>query len=125
MEQTTGQLIQHHPASRRVRRDAGLARRQDVPLEDHAAMPDIETRRDPIDILTGQDEARLQHLVPIRHGRMSVSPFTFYRGSAAVQAAVAGAPTGPYLAILGAMLSLAVALAPVAIAAGLRISVDA
>ena len=46
-------------------------------------------------------------------------------GSAAVQAAVAGAPTGPYLAILGAMLSLAVALAPVAIAAGLRISVDA
>ena len=46
-------------------------------------------------------------------------------GSAAVQAAVNGAPALPYLAILGAMLSLAVALAPLAIAAGLRISVDA
>lgn len=46
-------------------------------------------------------------------------------GSAAVQAAVGGAPTLPYLAILGAMLCLAIALAPFAIAAGLRISVDA
>ncbi len=46
-------------------------------------------------------------------------------GSAAVKAAVSGAPAGPYLAILGAMLSLAIALAPVATAAGLRISVDA
>ncbi|MEH6591522.1 MAG: heme exporter protein CcmB [Halioglobus sp.] len=46
-------------------------------------------------------------------------------GSAAVQGAVAGAPVGPYLAILGAMLCLAIALAPLAISAGLRISVDA
>ena len=46
-------------------------------------------------------------------------------GSAAVQAAVSGAPVGPYLAILGAMLSLAIALAPLAMSAGLRISVDA
>jgi uncharacterized protein (DUF2252 family) len=81
------QLIHHPLASRRVRREAGLARRRDVPLEDHASMPDIGARRDPIEILTEQDEVRLQHLVPIRHGRMSVSPFTFSRGSAAVQAA--------------------------------------
>ena len=46
-------------------------------------------------------------------------------GSAAVKAAVTGSPAGPYLAIIGAMLCLAVALAPIAIAAGLRISVDA
>jgi heme exporter protein B len=46
-------------------------------------------------------------------------------GSAAVQAAVVGAPAAPYLAILGAMLCLAIALAPMAISAGLRISVDA
>lgn len=46
-------------------------------------------------------------------------------GSAAVQAAVTGVPPGPYLAILGAMLCLAIALAPIAMAAGLRISVDA
>ena len=46
-------------------------------------------------------------------------------GSAAVKAAVTGVPAGPYLAILGAMLCLAIALAPLAIADGLRISVDA
>jgi heme exporter protein B len=46
-------------------------------------------------------------------------------GSAAVRAAVSGMPAAPYLAILGAMLSLAIALAPLAIAAGLRISIDA
>jgi heme exporter protein B len=46
-------------------------------------------------------------------------------GSAAVQNAIAGYPAAPYLAILGAMLCLAIALAPLAIAAGLRISVDA
>jgi heme exporter protein B len=46
-------------------------------------------------------------------------------GSAAVQAAVSGMPAGPYLAIQGAMLCLAIALAPLAVAAGLRISIDA
>lgn len=46
-------------------------------------------------------------------------------GAAAVEAATTGASVAPYLAILGAMLSLAIALAPLAIAAGLRISVDA
>lgn len=46
-------------------------------------------------------------------------------GTAAVQNAVTGAPAGPHLAILGAMLCLAIALAPFATAAGLRISVDA
>jgi heme exporter protein B len=46
-------------------------------------------------------------------------------GSAAVRAAIDGMPVAPHLAILGAMLSLGVALAPLAAAAGLRISVDA
>ncbi len=46
-------------------------------------------------------------------------------GSAAVQAAVDGASPAPYLAILAGMLSLAIALAPLAMAAGLRISIDA
>jgi heme exporter protein B len=46
-------------------------------------------------------------------------------GSAAVRGAVEGTPVGPYLALLGAMLSLAIALAPLAVAAGLRISADA
>ena len=46
-------------------------------------------------------------------------------GTAAVQAAVSGAPVGPFLALLGAMLSLAIELGPLATAAGLRISIDA
>lgn len=46
-------------------------------------------------------------------------------GSAATRGAVAGLDVAPYIAILAAMLSLAIALAPLAIAAGLRISVDA
>ncbi|MFV8817433.1 heme exporter protein CcmB [Haliea sp. E17] len=46
-------------------------------------------------------------------------------GSAAVRAAAEGFPVGPHLAILGAMLCLSIALAPFAIAAGLRISIDA
>jgi len=46
-------------------------------------------------------------------------------GAGAVRAAVDGLPVGPYLAILGAMMSLAIALAPLGIAAGLRISLDA
>lgn len=46
-------------------------------------------------------------------------------GSAAVKAAALGNPAGPYLAILGGMLCFSVALAPFAVAAGLRISIDA
>ena len=46
-------------------------------------------------------------------------------GTAAVEAAAGGVPVAPYFAILGAMLSLSIALAPMAIGAGLRISIDA
>jgi len=45
-------------------------------------------------------------------------------GSAAVKAATEGSPVLPYLALLGAMLSLGIVLAPLAISAGLRISID-
>jgi uncharacterized protein (DUF2252 family) len=44
-------------------------------------------RANPVDILRQQDESRLQELIPIRYGRMLVSPFTFFRGAAAVMAA--------------------------------------
>jgi uncharacterized protein (DUF2252 family) len=45
-------------------------------------------------ILEAQGESRVQELLPIRYGRMAVSPFTFYRGAAAVMAAdLAGTPT--------------------------------
>ena len=44
-------------------------------------------RPDPVELLLSQSAARVPDLVPIRHGRMLVSPFTFYRGAALVMAA--------------------------------------
>ena len=66
--------------------EAGREHRNVVPLEAHAELSDDPNRPDPVDILVGQDETRLQQLVPIRHGRMRVTPFTFYRGAAAIMA---------------------------------------
>ena len=49
---------------------------------------------DPVGLLVDQDKAREPDLVPVRHGRMLVSPFTFYRGSATIMATdLAGTPT--------------------------------
>ncbi len=58
-----------------------------MPLEDLAELGDPSGRPDPVGILLDQDQGRLQELVPIRHGRMRVTPFTFYRGAAAIMAA--------------------------------------
>jgi len=52
-------------------------------LGDWTPAPD----RDPLGVLSAQDKVRDQDLVPLRHSRMGVSPFTFYRGAAAVMAA--------------------------------------
>ncbi|MGN6217355.1 MAG: DUF2252 domain-containing protein [Solirubrobacterales bacterium] len=52
------------------------------------------TPRDPLQILVAQDATRVPELVPIRYGRMLISPFTFFRGAAAVMAAdLARTPT--------------------------------
>ncbi|HEY5942137.1 MAG TPA: DUF2252 domain-containing protein [Solirubrobacterales bacterium] len=55
-----------------------------MPRSSHADWNPAE--RDPLAILTGQDESRVAELVPIRYGRMLASPFAFYRGGAAVMA---------------------------------------
>ncbi len=89
-----GLLGREHVVPRKQRRKLGRARRDLVPLADHAAVPPSDRRADPVEILTGQDHQRLPELVPIRHGRMSASPFTFYRGGAAIMAAdLAQTPT--------------------------------
>lgn len=54
------------------------------------ARPD---RADPVALLLGQETSRVSELVPVRHARMAVSAFTFYRGSALVMASdLAGQP---------------------------------
>jgi uncharacterized protein (DUF2252 family) len=72
--------------SRADRVAAGLRQRDTVPLEALAELGDARGRPDPVGLLLAQDETRLPNLVPIRHGRMRFSPFTFYRGAAAVMA---------------------------------------
>ena len=44
------------------------------------------SRADPVDLLIENSKGRMEELIPIRYGRMMVSPFTFYRGAAAVMA---------------------------------------
>ena len=78
--------------SRADRVALGKDARAAAPLESHAEF--IPGRsRDPVGLLLGQAKSRVPELVPVRHGRMLVSPFTFYRGAALPMAAdLAGTP---------------------------------
>src|SRR6201996_3884693 len=72
----------------------GLAARQEAPRSSHGRWEPAPDRPDPVTLLEQQAASRVPDLVPIRHGRMLVSPFTFYRGSALPMAAdLAGTPT--------------------------------
>lgn len=71
----------------------GKAARAQVPRSSHATWDPPPDRADPVDVLQAQAQTRVPELVPIRYGRMLVSPFTFYRGAAAIMAAdLAGTP---------------------------------
>jgi uncharacterized protein (DUF2252 family) len=71
----------------------GRAARADVSRSGQGEFAAAADRFDPIAVLRGQDATRVAELVPIRHGRMAISPFTFFRGAAAVMAAdLAGTP---------------------------------
>ena len=77
-----------------TRAAAGRDARKMTPPESHAVFAPAAGRPDPVGILQAQDADRLPELVPIRHGRMGLSPFAFLRGSAAVMAAdLAAAPS--------------------------------
>ena len=65
---------------------AGIAARAAIPRSAHAEFNPGPERPDPIGLLERQAETRLPELVPIRYGRMLVSPFAFYRGAALVMA---------------------------------------
>jgi hypothetical protein len=66
--------------------ELGRAARDRMPREQLGAWQPAVDRRDPVDILVGQEHSRVPELVPLRHERMAVSPFTFYRGAAAIMA---------------------------------------
>jgi uncharacterized protein (DUF2252 family) len=65
---------------------AGKALRSKAPRSSHAEWSPDPERPDPISLLEEVNSARLEQLVPIRYGRMSMSPFAFYRGSADIMA---------------------------------------
>ncbi len=71
------------PAERAAR---GKAARTEVPRASHAQWEPSSARPDPIGLLEQQAQTRVPELVPIRYGRMLVSPFTFYRGAALIMA---------------------------------------
>jgi uncharacterized protein (DUF2252 family) len=76
------------------RREIGLEARARVPHASHEGWTPAPHRRDPVALLEDQDKTREADLVPVRHARMSVSPFTFYRGTAKIMAAdLAATPT--------------------------------
>ena len=64
----------------------GKEARAKVPRSSHAAFEPQPNRPDPVALLQSQAASRVPELVPIRYGRMMVSPFTFYRGAALVMA---------------------------------------
>ena len=76
LDSGTGRLT---PAERVAR---GKAARAEVPRDSHAVFDPPSDRADPIALLAEQARTRVPELVPVRWGRMLVSPFTYYRGAA-------------------------------------------
>ena len=74
------------PTGIEARKAAGKKLRKKAPRSRHGDWKPATDRPDPVSLLQAQDTGRLQYLLPIKYGRMMVSPFTFLRGSAVVMA---------------------------------------
>ena len=94
----TGMHVEHgkvvpHSTVDGARKPAARRLRREVPRASHAAFTPGSLRADPVELLERQAVSRVPELVPIRYGRMLVSPFTFYRGAALIMASdLAGTP---------------------------------
>ena len=81
-------------SSKEERQAQGKALREKCPRTSHAEWKPPPDRPDPVRLVLKADEGRLPDLLPLRHGRMVASPFTFYRGSALAMAVdLAGIPS--------------------------------
>jgi len=85
--ETAATLHDNTISPRDERRARGKVLREVVPRESHAGWKIPDNRPDPIEVLEKSNIGRVPELIPIRYGRMLASPFTFYRGSAALMAA--------------------------------------
>jgi uncharacterized protein (DUF2252 family) len=81
----TPRVVPHLSVAERVAR--GRAARREVPRSSQAEFEPAAHRQDPVGLLESQAASRVPELVPVRYGRMLVSPFTFYRGAALIMAA--------------------------------------
>jgi uncharacterized protein (DUF2252 family) len=81
----TERTIQHRSVEER--RAQGKGSRKQTPLSSHVGWTPAADRADPVALLEEQNITRDKDLVPVRRGRMLVSPFTFYRGAARIMAA--------------------------------------
>lgn len=76
--------IKHLSVKERV--EKGMLCRAETPVSSHSGWEPVPGRPDPVALLEEQNLTREQDLVPVRHGRMLASPFTFYRGAAKIMA---------------------------------------
>jgi uncharacterized protein (DUF2252 family) len=84
-DRPSGLPVVEHPTPEE-RSEAGKRARAEVPRSSHGEWAPAPGRPDPVDLLLEQDATRVPELVPIRHGRMSESAFTFFRGGALLMA---------------------------------------
>jgi uncharacterized protein (DUF2252 family) len=84
------QVASTQPLTPDERESAGKAARRRAPRTIQSRWEPGPDRGDPVEILEDQDRTRVPELIAIRHGRMLASPFTFYRGTAAIMAADLG-----------------------------------
>ncbi|MHA7207849.1 DUF2252 domain-containing protein [Arthrobacter sp. MDT1-65] len=81
----TQEEVNHRTVEERAA--TGKRHRESTPLSCHTGWVPAPDRADPVALLEEQNLTRDQDLVPVRHGRMLVSPFTFYRGAARIMSA--------------------------------------
>ena len=86
-EGLTATMTPPAPSDFAGRRAYGRAARVRTPRSSHAPWSPAGDRIDPVSLLEEQATSRVADLIPVRHGRMMVSPFTFYRGAALLMAA--------------------------------------
>ena len=100
-KRTTLQRVEHFTPAERAAR--GKATRAEVSRASHGGWEPALHRPDPVELLEEQAQTRVPELVPIRYGRMLVSPFTFYRGAAYLMASdlASGPRTGLHTQLCG------------------------
>mgnify|MGYP000883002054 CR=1 FL=1 len=77
---------EHHRMSRIDRRAVGKKLRDACPRSAHADWKAPSSRPDAVAMVLAAEKGRLPDLLPLRHGRMARSPFTFFRGAALTMA---------------------------------------